>query len=601
MTLIVTDVPQTIDGLLTESIAAVSQIPYFITFKDGDILSVVDSGGFAEFHFAAAAGDLTSRIDTGDNVYFADGATLADGFYEVTSSSFASSTTRVLTTTAFSATDTGIMTIKLRKGYHFQITVVDDETGVDINENALIYLPSQSGRSGLIDMSNIITNLLKLTFSQSNQFHLEITDSWNGASAQPITTTETIQGIFASRQLLKQGGALVWENLLNIGVEGNTPIEDWVNNTDTGINPFMWDNIEKRWRVTGISDGINSNQLEFIKTLPVDTWNFEIDYSAASTSGGDGFLTIGTRVDGAHLASLTLIADGVRQVANISITNLAAAASFGIYTRATASQGTGINFNVWGLTIASNQLSGKLLTKFDNPIIWRDWKRTVSFLMDSNYTSRTGLTTARASGINTDINKDNIDTGGVNYTDDIKINDIDLQDNPTLLADASYKGIQVKSGSSVNHLSNALFYKVENECKNSIMVEWLNSLGGIDQHLFSVSNIFENEVDEGFVGERMISDNIENVPFTKFRSSFISTQRVTLIAEKITKDQLIALREIKKSQVIRVYLTKDGSEFIYVIAVNDFVTPYNNKGYLHDFSLTLEFPNNFDFEDAKKY
>lgn len=606
MTLIVTDVPQTINTLLTESIAAVAQIPYSIINKDGDVDSVVDSGGFAELHLNASAGDLTSRLNVGELVFFEpDGIALRLGFYEITSSSFSAGTTRILTTEAFIATDTGIVTLKLRKGYHFDITVVDDTDGVDINSVPLVYIPNQAGRSGLIDMSDIMTNLLKLKLVLSNEFHLEITDDWNGASSQPVVTTDTIQAVFAKKQLLQQGGALMWEQLLTAG-SGIFP-GGWQNQND-GFNDWTLSGDE--WSVLAVSgDPISQTDILRVNTfesIPAGT-ELDFDVSILLPSSIDYDLEIWARNDPAgtwvEINGGFLAPPGLEFTRNIGVASTVAdydAIGFKLGQRSGSDKTMTITNIVVNSSLPSVVENGKLLTKFENPIKWRGWKRSVSSLIDPDYLSRNGTTTIRLDQREANINKVSGASLGSIYNGSVSTFGVSVKEG--ILFEASTPFTLVRNTfDGVMESSETIFFEMRNECRNPIMIEWINFDGAFDQHLFSISTIIEIEHDAGLVGERAITSNLENAPFTKFRTVKRCTQRMVLTAEKLKLDQLLAMRDVKNSPLISVWLTKDGVERIFVIATNDFTTPYNSKNDLHDFSLTIELPTNFQFEEGKKY
>ena len=72
-------------------------------------------------------------------------------------------------------------------------------------------------------------------------------------------------------------------------------------------------------------------------------------------------------------------------------------------------------------------------------------------------------------------------------------------------------------------------------------------------------------------------------------------------ANHLTLDQLNALEEIKETESLRVYLSKDGVNFIDAVVVNDFSTRHKTKDLLHRFSVTIELPDDFDFFKARLY
>jgi len=133
------------------------------------------------------------------------------------------------------------------------------------------------------------------------------------------------------------------------------------------------------------------------------------------------------------------------------------------------------------------------------------------------------------------------------------------------------------------------------------MVDWVSSLGGVEQWMFSINQRAVQTVGEGVLAERAIDGDIEFITRTKQRFPGAKYQRITMVAEHLTIDQLGALAEIKDTNSLRVYLNRDGSKFIDAVTVEDFTVPFYTKDLLHTFSLTIEFPDSFNFFAAKEY
>jgi len=133
------------------------------------------------------------------------------------------------------------------------------------------------------------------------------------------------------------------------------------------------------------------------------------------------------------------------------------------------------------------------------------------------------------------------------------------------------------------------------------MIDWISSLGGVEQHLFEGSQQIQVVSDAGIVAERPITSDIEHVTRTKQRFASTFRQRITLRAKHLTLDQLQALQEIKQTESLRVYLSKDGTHFIDGIVVTTFTTDYNNGNTLHEFVVIVELPDGFLFEEGKLY
>ena len=133
------------------------------------------------------------------------------------------------------------------------------------------------------------------------------------------------------------------------------------------------------------------------------------------------------------------------------------------------------------------------------------------------------------------------------------------------------------------------------------MLDWINTVGGIEQHLFTISQTVDVRVDEGNMVETPVLQDYEDVVRTKRRYKAETVQRMTLTAEKLTFNQFLALREIKDTDSLRVYLNKDGSRFIDAVVVNNFQDSVVTNNDLHTFIVQIEFPDDFDFYKAKEY
>ena len=133
------------------------------------------------------------------------------------------------------------------------------------------------------------------------------------------------------------------------------------------------------------------------------------------------------------------------------------------------------------------------------------------------------------------------------------------------------------------------------------MIEWLNSLGAYEQHLFTYDQEFNDNVLEGVEYQRPLVDLLETDPKIIGREEGKLSQTMQVGAENITLDQLQALREIKSSSEVRVFLEKDGSKYVYVSVKGLLDTIYSTKESLHSIFIELRFPDNFNFFEAKGY
>ena len=237
-----------------------------------------------------------------------------------------------------------------------------------------------------------------------------------------------------------------------------------------------------------------------------------------------------------------------------------------------------------------------------DPMLWKGWKRTVSCVEDSGFEDRNGSISNRFISNQLDINKvyitgDNYATR--NSTPQIRSEIVGASVlNPrTGVIDAGcYSTIGAHGGLTIKG-----YFKVLPECENPMMLEYLNSLGAYEQHLFTINQQVERRVEIGVTAEKAIAQDQEFVNRTKIRVPTDWTQRFILSADGLTRNQLTALMEIKEAVLVRLWLTKDGSKYIYVVVDNDFSTPYETADGLHSLTVQIELPENFNFYEAKEY
>lgn len=240
----------------------------------------------------------------------------------------------------------------------------------------------------------------------------------------------------------------------------------------------------------------------------------------------------------------------------------------------------------------------ELLTRFENPLVWRGWARRCSFLSDSGLDGRINAplrSVIQTADINKTLGATNVTLNRSGTTPGIYETDIYDQGG-------AFVAHRMTETDASLYVSNQLFYRVLDPCSNPVCVRWLNSLGGFDEHLFSVSQLFQGRADVGTVISTPVETDLYNEKkSTKQRIDIDGVQRVYLTAENLTRDQFEALKEIKYSEYVLVYLTKDGSETVQVIAVSDLRDEIDTDAGPWSYTVLLEFPDNVDFFKAKKY
>jgi hypothetical protein len=97
------------------------------------------------------------------------------------------------------------------------------------------------------------------------------------------------------------------------------------------------------------------------------------------------------------------------------------------------------------------------------------------------------------------------------------------------------------------------------------------------------------------------NDDIENITETKGRLTDGFTQTITLQAAELTRGQVQALNEIKYSREVRLFLKKDGTEYVNVAVYAGYGDDISTKAQKHEFYLSIVLPDNFDLFDNLTY
>ena len=74
-----------------------------------------------------------------------------------------------------------------------------------------------------------------------------------------------------------------------------------------------------------------------------------------------------------------------------------------------------------------------------------------------------------------------------------------------------------------------------------------------------------------------------------------------LRAEDLTQNQLQHLHTIKESDVVELFLSKDGDSIIPVRVSDGYTDDFSTGKSNYAFSLQIELPDNIDFFEIKEY
>ena len=141
-------------------------------------------------------------------------------------------------------------------------------------------------------------------------------------------------------------------------------------------------------------------------------------------------------------------------------------------------------------------------------------------------------------------------------------------------------------------ISVPIILRVRDPCVNPVMVQWLNSLGGFSQWQFSRKTDVNIEAERGGIFENFFSDIETTNRVLQQRPSSYS-HAWTLDADDLTKNELLALFEIKSTE--QVYIMRQDGETIGVIA-EGLTTLYQRYSKRHKYTVQINWPLEFNPE-----
>jgi hypothetical protein len=109
---------------------------------------------------------------------------------------------------------------------------------------------------------------------------------------------------------------------------------------------------------------------------------------------------------------------------------------------------------------------------------------------------------------------------------------------------------------------------------NGIMIQWVNSLGGLEEYLFTYNQEVEEIADTGLVIIPPINEDIADVNTAIERQVEKTTQLITCFADHLTKDEIRQLHYIKYSECVWVWLTKNPTfpKGLFLLKLDSLIT-----------------------------
>lgn len=260
----------------------------------------------------------------------------------------------------------------------------------------------------------------------------------------------------------------------------------------------------------------------------------------------------------------------------------------------------GANLWNWILKPLTAGVYGRIFTDFHEPKIWFGFEKTLDILFDSRLSDRVNSAntiTIKIDGM--DINK--VVDGATNsesilpavWFDNPQMYSIDLKAIVDLPGFADSKYVRISVLDTAIDLIDPLICKIVQCLTNgTVMLQWLNDVGGTEQWVFDYNQKVDEDVMVGEVIEFPIIEDFSTVRRTKGRLVHEEIQRITMTAENLMENEVRALKYIKSSPSLQIEL--DGN-FFNVVVISSFATPWETQHSTHSFTVTIELPVEFDY------
>jgi hypothetical protein len=551
MSLSVTSNPdKLINGVQSNVNAAITQLPY--NFKREDDTSITQTRVTALKQMLITIADETLYA-VGDACY-----------YDVVSASFTGNRVATIESIApntlqFFADDTlPEYATEPSTGY---LNIVSGTRG-DYAVELFVYKPSQAGNL-FIDFGSVVTSYMENIPTEALNYRIQYRENYTGVD-NPYTNDVIILALLGERGIGQVGGSNMWNYLLrepvSFAYDGSTNVG--------GLNTLLIPVIEGDVRTS------------FYVGMSI--------FTSTTRDGNDQLTTIQSMQFGD-------VGNGNQTL--ISLPFAWVDVNSGYAAGTVTQQAT-----------KADVATGLFLTHFKRPKKWNGWQQTASVVMDTNYTTRTGFGSAQFIERAENINEGAAGTTKITQFGTLsnKIFSLIISDSDDLPSPTGdtivFNRIAVREadiGATV--VSQFLRWEYSEECKNPIMVTWVNSLGIPEYYLFNIEQDVLLGSVAGLIYEPAVQQDVENVTKPKRRINADETLRLFCTASNVTQANIRALHEIKTAEDIEVYLTKDGSKKIGVTVSSALETAYNTRDSSTDFTVAIDFPEDYDFFSIKEY
>jgi hypothetical protein len=230
---------------------------------------------------------------------------------------------------------------------------------------------------------------------------------------------------------------------------------------------------------------------------------------------------------------------------------------------------------------------GKFLERFIEPVIWGDVPAPVSFCIDKN---------SEALIPDLSMHIDWLDHNGIVISSkDDQLGALRQGAYTYLIKDVppnAVKGLiyAYVTGNLPNVVSEVLTFRRKEFCSPAIMLEWQNSLGGFDQHVFGIRQEVTLQGTDAPVVQ-VYEPDIENSQGDLFRDGVPNQSTLLLYDDFVPTSEVIWLHELKTSRQVRV-IFPNGTTIYCVVA--DTQTTLRTRTTYTQFTVTIRLPDNFN-------
>lgn len=534
MALTLTSEPtRTVNGILSNVTAMKSQIPFEFLRRDYVGALTGSSGGGSPTLIIQLPNEtaVTDNLMVGALIYVVFTSVYTTGFYEVTSIS-AGGTISIGVNIPYISNPTCDVNLLYRPNYNVAINLIDNSTGNFILSSAVRYTPKQNGEL-FVDLSGLFFGYQP--FEGALDFKITYAESWGGVDLGYSVSNDYL-GLPASKQLLNDGGANMWEYLPN--VQNVSDINKITKSASPDNEPIFWFDLDVSFPFV-VNDYVTVNVPPYKTTAKITT---------VSNVLGTRWVQLDTPFLGGKEAGSTSILGNVSSVA------------------------------------------GKFLTSFNKPKQWKYYSRTFSWIFDDNLIARTGN-----AAVSLDL-KGYDNAGSLIYSDSGEFESAGFYTysiDPTV--DVSYFELTLSSGGVA---SEVLTITQELPCKNPIMIEWKNDQGVMDQYIFGFNQAVTDTAKEGLIYESPITQTMDLVSNTLGRLPIGGNQSIQLLASNLDINTFNALKRIKESDTVNLFLDVEGNKKISVAVVGDYTSVRETDSVVADLGIKIKLPSNFQIENA---